>query len=877
MRRNKRKKLSVLMFGLLLLCGSICWNSMSVVGADSGTYDNINWNIDGTTLTITGKGDMPDFTSDTSAPWSNLNVSTVEIGNGITSVGNRNFAGMSSITSVSFPDTLTDIGEAAFYGCSGLEKITLPESVKVLHMAVFADCTSLTSFSAPGVTMMDWYTLQRTGLKTFEIPKGMNTFTSLTLYGCDNIEGYTVASGNKAFAVQGGVLYSNDKTTLIAYPAKSAETQFTIPSGVKKVGDYAFSNNKNLKSINFNNVTTLGDGAFAGSALSGSLVLSDKITQVGNFAFEGCSDITSVKFGKGLKESAYSMFENCSGIQSIDFGGLEKLGMRTFCECNGLVEVTLPDTMTEWGGSVFNSCASLVTFKAKGLKEIQYADFAQCYALENVILSGVENIYRQAFTNCSSLKEITLPVTTKWVDANAFAEDVKINCLNKSLVKFGKNGLHYAETINITGTRDYKKAFEVLSIVNKKRTEKGLTALKMDEELLESAMIRAGEQAVLYSHTRPDGSSCFTANKYMVAENIAIGQTSSTQVMTSWMNSQGHKENILLKDANTIGIGCFYINGVYTWVQCFGVQDTIDTVTAGQNKTVKQSISIPKDKFDEATDQKGIVWGELNEYLYKLKVETGKTEYQVGNTTKAKLWLVNPGYLSTVGFSSSNIKWSSSNTKVAGVDNNGKITFVGGGKVTITATTKYYRASVRLIVKSTPKLTLANKTVGYTGKGQKIGTVKVNGKSGSIKYYYYSDAKCTKKLSSYPVKIGTYYVKATSQANEYYNRATSNVAKLVIKRANPLTVNKTSVKYRTNTSTGKMSGNRRFTIGTRNALSKVTYTAGSKCKNYITVSRDGRVTVKKGTPEGKYSIYVKAGGSRTYAPVTRKVTITIYK
>ena len=117
MRRNKRKKLSVLMFGLLLLCGCICWNSMSVVGADSGTYDNINWNIDGTTLTITGKGDMPDFTSDTSAPWSNLNVSTVEIGNGISSVGNRNFAGMSSITSVSFPDTLTDIGEAAFYGC----------------------------------------------------------------------------------------------------------------------------------------------------------------------------------------------------------------------------------------------------------------------------------------------------------------------------------------------------------------------------------------------------------------------------------------------------------------------------------------------------------------------------------------------------------------------------------------------------------------------------------------------------------------------------------------------------------------------------------------------------------------------------------------
>ena len=84
-------------------------------------------------------------------------------------------------------------------------------------------------------------------------------------------------------------------------------------------------------------------------------------------------------------------------------------------------------------------------------------------------------------------------------------------------MKFGKNGLHYAEKITISGTRDYKKAFEVLSIVNKKRAENGLSALTMDSSLLETAMIRAGEQEVLFSHTRPDGAGCFSANAAMIA------------------------------------------------------------------------------------------------------------------------------------------------------------------------------------------------------------------------------------------------------------------------------------------------------------------------------------------------------------------------
>lgn len=774
-------------------------NAAGASESANGTCGNVNWEFSGTTLTITGTGAMPDFTSSQTAPWSSLDVSEVIIGEGITSIGTQSFTNMDSVTSISFPDSLKTIKEAAFYECRGITAVNLPSGVKTVESGAFADCSSLKEFSATEITSLGDYALQGTALTTFEIPKGVTEISTLVFYGNTTIENYTVAQGNTAYTAVDGVIYSKDKSILIMYPCCKSATQFTIPSGVKEIAEYAFYNARNLASVNFSDVIKLGEGAFYYSSLSGELVLSDKITEAGYFAFQNCQKLTSVRFGTGLKESSYSMFEDCTGISSIDFGGLEKLGMRTFLGCDGLLEVTLPNTITEWEGSVFNSCSNLETFTSNGLTEIGYADFAQCYSLKTVKLSKVRKIYRQAFANCPSLKKITLPASTEWVDANAFQADVTVECLNKELVKFGSNGLHYAETITISGTRDYQKAFEVLTIVNEKRKANGLSALTMDSGLLETATIRAGEQAVLFSHTRPDGSSCFTANEDMTAENVAIGQRSASDVMTSWMNSQGHRENILLENAKTIGIGCFYIDGVYTWVQCFGTKETSESAAKKANQSVTQSMDIPRDTFSEAAVGSGIILGGLEEYTYKVIAVTDQTKYDVGQSTQAELLLTNPGFGNQVAFTSSNISWSSGNTSVAKTDTNGNISFVGSGSVTITGKTKYYKAPVKLTVKSTPKLTLQNKTVPYNGKGQKIGTVKIEGKAGSIKYYYYSDSKCTKKLSSYPVKVGTYYVKAKAAADTYCNPAASNVAKLVIKKATP----KITLKDKLATYTGK--------------------------------------------------------------------------
>ena len=119
-------------------------------------------------------------------------------------------------------------------------------------------------------------------------------------------------------------------------------------------------------------------------------------------------------------------------------------------------------------------------------------------------------------------------------------------------------------------------ALEVISLVNKYRAQHGLSALSYEDSLMASAQVRAREQEKLFSHTRPDGTSCFTAldeagvSYRGAGENIAMGQRSAAAVMDAWMNSEGHRANILNSSFTKIGVG-FHVgtDGTYYWSQMF--------------------------------------------------------------------------------------------------------------------------------------------------------------------------------------------------------------------------------------------------------------------------------------------------------------------
>lgn len=127
-------------------------------------------------------------------------------------------------------------------------------------------------------------------------------------------------------------------------------------------------------------------------------------------------------------------------------------------------------------------------------------------------------------------------------------------------------------TTILTVEDEEDKAFEteLLRLVNAERSEKDLPTLKYSKELAKAADVRARELTVAFSHTRPDGTTCFTVSEYVYGENIASGQTAPASVINSWMNSQGHKDNILNETYKSAAIGCYNDGETYYWVLLFG-------------------------------------------------------------------------------------------------------------------------------------------------------------------------------------------------------------------------------------------------------------------------------------------------------------------
>ena len=116
----------------------------------------------------------------------------------------------------------------------------------------------------------------------------------------------------------------------------------------------------------------------------------------------------------------------------------------------------------------------------------------------------------------------------------------------------------------------------VLELVNAARAENGKSPLTLNTSLCQVAQLRADEIVKSFSHTRPDGTSCFTALKgaglsyRTCGENIAAGQGTPAAVMDSWMNSSGHRANILNAQYTAIGVGVYRsASGTLHWVQLF--------------------------------------------------------------------------------------------------------------------------------------------------------------------------------------------------------------------------------------------------------------------------------------------------------------------
>lgn len=221
------------------------------------------------------------------------------------------------------------------------------------------------------------------------------------------------------------------------------------------------------------------------------------------------------------------------------------------------------------------------------------------------------------------------------------------------------------------GIRRYDYAYQVLDLVNQERAKKNRNPVTMDKNLLECAMTRAEELTVCASHTRPNGSICFSAFPYFEdpSENLAINQGTPEEVMESWIESSGHYTNIMNSKNVSAGIGCYSQNGHLYWIQCFSSHAT-EACTQPANQTVSPVISVlPKlinIHFNEASP--------------------------ITFTEEQKTLAI---YITCNGFSPmsssldpASFTWSTGDPSIATVDQSGVIRLKSRGTTTVSATLK---------------------------------------------------------------------------------------------------------------------------------------------------------------------------------------------
>ena len=231
--------------------------------------------------------------------------------------------------SVTIPDSVTAINNYAFSGCTSLTNVVIPDSVKILNDSVFEGCENLTSVTiSNSVTRIgSWVFDGCLKLTSVSIPSSVTEMDVWTFSGENGIKSITVASGNKNYSSQDGILYNKDKTEVIFCPTKK-QGSVTLPNTVKTIGEEAFAGCYLLTSITLpNSVVTIGDWAFAGCEMA-IFTIPDSVTTLGDGAFSGCDKLKSITIPNSITTivtgSQDCCFADCDALRDVYYAGTEQ-------------------------------------------------------------------------------------------------------------------------------------------------------------------------------------------------------------------------------------------------------------------------------------------------------------------------------------------------------------------------------------------------------------------------------------------------------------------------------------------------------------------------------------------------------------------------
>ncbi|MBE6755627.1 MAG: hypothetical protein E7555_04125 [Ruminococcaceae bacterium] len=264
------------------------------------------------------------------------------------------------------PDTLgscvvTAIGLYSFAECADITGVYVPAGVKEIGHYAFADCTSL---------------------KTVGIGKGVEKLGNNVFSNCTALEKITVNKDNAVFTSdENDVLYNKEKTELLVFPAANTAAAYTVAEDVKTIADGTFAGSANVKTIVISDsVTNIGANAFLGSRSLESVSIGKGVTVIGNDAFEGCDKLSSIHVSSDntVYSSSEGVLYNKAKTELIKYpagnasetfkigAGIQNVRVLSFSNAKNLKAVTISKDVKTIGASAFYGCINIAEVYYEG-------------------------------------------------------------------------------------------------------------------------------------------------------------------------------------------------------------------------------------------------------------------------------------------------------------------------------------------------------------------------------------------------------------------------------------------------------------------------------------------------------------------------------
>ena len=342
------------------------------------------------------------------------------------------------------------LGAWAFGSCANLQSAWIPKTINGSYSTSYGYHGPFDgSEKLKSITFADEITnipaglfAGCTGIESIEIPDTVTKILSAAF----------ADSSIKSVKIGSGLTEINGS----AFDGCKNLAEINLPEALTSIGQYAFQNCINLGTIDFpESLIEINGHAFYGCNSLTSIKLPSKITRIENYTFYGCSSMTTAELPEALKsigEYAFygcealegivipdktylienDAFENCSALKSLKCGtGLRTVEYNAFRNCDALTEVTLHEGVTTIGNNAFYDCDGLETIAIpNSVTSIGTSLFSGCEKLKNVTLGiGITQIPASMFYQCPKLESIALPYRVTSIGDSAFANSTSFTSI----------------------------------------------------------------------------------------------------------------------------------------------------------------------------------------------------------------------------------------------------------------------------------------------------------------------------------------------------------------------------------------------------------------------------------------------------------------